>query len=183
MLIIPMVITLMPEGDDKAFMDTLYRNHHRLMLFVAWKYVRDKAAVEDITSESCVVLMERILKLKELECNALKAYIVSVVRSTAINYIKHENSMAQRWEKMIDEAIPVAASEVEKRIVLEEDLRNTHVAIDLLPEKERMALQMKVTMDMNYKDIAQAVGISETSVHKYITRAREKIRKSVYPEE
>ena len=48
MLIIPMVITLMPEGDDKAFMDTLYRNHHRLMLFVAWKYVRDKAAVEDI---------------------------------------------------------------------------------------------------------------------------------------
>jgi RNA polymerase sigma factor (sigma-70 family) len=91
--------------------------------------------------------------------------------------------MAQRWEKMIDEAIPVAASEVEKRIVLEEDLRNTHAAIDLLPEKERMALQMKVTMDMNYKDIAQAVGISETSVHKYITRAREKIRKSVYPEE
>ena len=37
MIILPSVILAMPVGDDRDYIEWLYREHHKLMLFTAWK--------------------------------------------------------------------------------------------------------------------------------------------------
>ena len=87
MFILPIVIATMPDGNDRDFMEQLYRQHHRLMLATAWRYTNELTNVEDIVSDSCLSLMKKIPVLQSLGCNKLRMYIVSTVRNTAINYI------------------------------------------------------------------------------------------------
>ena len=57
------------------------------------------------------------------------------------------------------------------------------MAIRELPERERIAIQLKFDLDRTDAEIAQLMGISADSVRRYIHRGRERIRQKVYQEE
>ena len=56
-------------------------------------------------------------------------------------------------------------------------------AVGRLPEKEQAVLRLKYSTDCSDVEIAEMVGISASSVRKYIARAREKVRNTVYGKE
>ena len=55
-----------------------------------------------------------------------------------------------------------------------------HQAIAHLPEHERAALQLKFQQGKKDCEIAQMIGVSESSVRKYIERARQHLKNAVY---
>lgn len=48
MIMLPSVILAMPAGDDRNYMEWLYKEHYRLMFSTAWKIFKDKATVDDV---------------------------------------------------------------------------------------------------------------------------------------
>lgn len=184
MIVLPIVILAMPSGEDRDFMEGLYRKYYRLMYATARKYVSDASAVEDVVSDSCVALMRRISTLRELDSGKTCAYIVTTVRNTSINALRKQsrlNRVFSSGDEEFVEAVPDGEDFVQ-RILLEDELAAVMRAIESLPEKERMVMRMKYSMELSDEAIAEQVGISASSVRTYVRRARNHIKAILYRE-
>ena len=182
MLMIPMVILTIESDTDRAYMTELYRQHHALMLKTAWGYVRSKEDVEDVVSESCAKLIEKLDHLRGLERGPLRSYIVTVVRHTAIDFQRKQNRMNATFvqsEDDVTERIPDQTS-VEEKILLRDELNRVRLALKELPEKERDVLRMRYQQGMPDKEIALAIGVTEVRVRQYALRGRQHLRMAVY---
>ena len=182
---IPFTITEMPISDDKAFMEDVYMRFHRLMLATAWKYVNDPTAVEEIISDTCLSLMHNIDTLRELNGRRLNRYIVASVKNRTYNYLARNNTVEKHFIPMDDNMANMASSgeNIEDKIVLQDELRRVLREIDKLPEKERLIITLHYSSNLDYHQIAKVAGLSEESVHKYLSRARAKLKKALYKRE
>lgn len=174
----------MLDGEDRSFMEELYDRHFRLMFATAWKYLSDKAAVDDVVGDSCLALMGKLDTLREMDQSDLRVYIVTTVRHMAINCIRKQSSSRTHMAGTLDEADEFDAAahslSLEDRIVLTDELRHVLEALERLPEKEKQVLQMKYDEQMSDAEIAQIVGLSPNSISQYVRRAREHIKTMVY---
>lgn len=184
MIMLPIVILAMPTGADRDYMEWLYKEHYRLMYATAWKFFRDQATVDDVVSESCVALIEKLHTLQRLERNKLRVYIVSTVRNTSLNFIRKQQRINSHGVSDEEETIETVADtfKVEEKVLLEDELSRVWIAIQQLPQKEQQIMRMKYAMEMADADIAKEVGLSENSIRTYIKRARERIKADVYAE-
>lgn len=182
MIILPAAITEMPEGSDKEYMESLYQQYNSLMYYIAWQYSKDRMTVDDIVSEAAVALVEKVRTLRELERSKLSTYIVNTVRNTAANYFDKQhrrNSHLVHVDVSVIRSVPDEQN-IEEKIVLDEELDLVWAAINSLPEKEMMIMKMKFLMNLPDRVIADAVGLSASSIPKYVSRAREHIKKIIY---
>lgn len=174
MIILPNVIFTMPEGGDRDYMAWLYKEHHRLMFSTAWKHIRDKHTVEDIVSDSCVALMKNINTLRQLDRIKLRAYIVTTVRNTALDYIDKSQRTAKYVVHASDEAMRTIsdATDVQQEVALREEVADVWAAIGNLRYKEQRIMQLRYSRGMTDQEIAHKLGLSEESIRKYVSRAR-----------
>ena len=182
MMMIPMVILTIDSDSDRAYMTELYRQHHSLMLKAAWGYVRSREDVEDVVSESCAKLIGKLDDLRGMESGPLCSYIVTVVRYTAIDFLRKQNRANATFvpsDEDLTEKIPDHTS-VEEKILLRDELDRVRQALRELPEKERHVLRMKYQQGMPDKEIALAIGVSESSVRGYVKRGRQHLKMAVY---
>jgi len=134
MIIMPYVIMTMPAGVNKDYMETLYQNHQRLMYAVAWEYSHDAATADDIVSDACMALMQKVDTLRLLERKALLAYIATTVRNTARNHIRKQQIVNKYVVHSDVEVLNDIADQgdLERRIVLDEELDAVWAAIPVL---------------------------------------------------
>ena len=69
---------------------------------------------------------------------------------------------------------------VEKKVLLLEELNRLRELLHELPRREQEILRMKYQQGMKQKDIAQALGIAETTVATYLLRARDHLKAGLY---
>lgn len=184
MIIIPNIILNILEGDDRDYMESMYRKYYRLMFSTAWKIFRDKATVDDVVSDSCLALIKKISVLRELEPNKLRVYIVSTVRNTALNHFDKQQRLDSHVTHYEFETIETIADgfTLEKNILLEDELTLVWNAIKQLSIKEQQILRLKFVMELSDSEVAKIVGLSPASIRKYISRARDRIKAIVYAE-
>ena len=178
MIIFPSVISSMPVGDDKDYMEWLYVQYHRLMFSTAWKYCKKQEGVEDIVSDSCLALMKKISTLRKLDCNKLRIYIVSTVRNTSLNAFQKERRLNERFLHVDDEVLQSMESKetVGSKVELESILQQVISILESLPEKEQLIVRLKYSQGLDDSSIAKKVGLSENSIRKYISRIRDKVK-------
>ena len=104
-MMLPLVIAVMPEGADWDYMEWLFVEHHRLMMVTAFGIVPQSADADEIVSDSLIALYKKIDKLRGMEKNALRLYIVSTVRNTSLNYLKKHQRMNSQFLHMPDAVI------------------------------------------------------------------------------
>ena len=184
-MLLPMIIADMISMEDRDFMEHLYAQYHGLMFSTAWRYTRDADEVADIVSECCVKLIQHLTTVKKLETPQLMSYIVVTVKHTAFDVLKKQAIWCERCISIDSEnVLQVAGTEnVEESVELKEKLSTVLRAIDSLPEKERLVLILYSQKQKNFREIASIAGLSEESVHKYLSRARSKIRAAICKEE
>lgn len=185
MTLLPVIMLAILGTEERSFMEEVYTNHFRLMFATARKYIREKADVDDIVSESCIALMKNAATIKQLNGNQLNGYIVSTVRNAALNYLDKQSRaskhLASELEIPEDQLIaPPYVDGVEEKIVLEDELANVLEALHSLPEKEQQVMRMKYDKHLSDAEIAQAVGLSKSSIPQYIRRAREHLKAIIY---
>lgn len=182
MLIIPNVILAIESGDDRAYMTAVYKQYSALMLKIARSFTPVQADVEDIVSDSCASLITHLETIRSMECFELRAYIAATVRNTAMNHCRKQKRASMRFQHVDDEAIlqiPDTVS-VEKKIMLRDEIECVRKVIHTLPEHERDVLRLKYQQGLKDKEIAEAVGLAEASVRKYVERARKRLKAAVY---
>lgn len=185
MTLLPIIMLAILGTEECSFIEEMYKNHFRLMFATAWSFTREKTIVDDIVSESCLALMKNVETIKQLKGNQLKGYIVSTVRNTALNYLDKQSRvrkhMANEIESYEDQLTsPSYVYGIEEKIVLEDELANVLEALHSLPAKEQQVMRMKFGEQLSDAEIAQATGLSKSSIPQYVHRARERLKALIY---
>lgn len=175
---IPLSILLIESDEDRTYMTALYQKHYPLMFTMAMRYVNQIYDAEDIVSTSCELLIKHIDTLRSMPPSALKSYILTTTRNTAISYLRQQSRREKHFVLRDDEdlfQIPVAAI-AENRIIFTEHVEATLRAIETLPVRDQDILRMKFQENIADTDIAAFLGISETAVRKALERARKRLK-------
>lgn len=133
-------------------------------------------------TDSCVALINVLEKLKTMNDNEKRKYIVITVRNTVLNHWRknqREKAMFQSYEKEEDEWMGVVPSS-EQRILLQEELCLVREAMKVLTPKEKDLLRMKYGEGKRNAEIAAAIGLSENSISQYVSRARARLKATLY---
>lgn len=184
MFTLPAVILAMPEGESRSRMEQLYRQNYKMMFAIAWRYVKpERVAAEDIVSDSCLAIMDRVDNIWNLPENRQKAYIATIVYNAAYDYLLSERRQADLPNKMRNVGTAgFSSDDFVQKIDLEREIEGVIRAIQKLPDKEQIILRMKFFQKKRDQEIACAVGISVDSLRQYISRARKHLKQALYNE-
>jgi len=129
---------------------------------------------EDLTS----AVFEKVLK-KSNSYSADKASIPTWLFCIAQNVlIDHFRTREKRWFVDLGEAHYVASVEAspEKKAIKEEELRELHKQVSKLSEQEQEIISLKFGAEMNNRQIAGVLELSESNVGTILYRAIRKLR-------
>ncbi len=177
-----LILMTIDNDVDRAFMEKLYLDHFRLMRSAARKVLMTGEDADDVVNEALIRLIGKIPLIRTLDCYTLRAYIVSTVRNTAINWIVRRDRREKHSFYMDDEALgnlPSGDNAPDESLIKLEDAESVKRAILRLSERDRLALMMKYFDDMPDSDIARTLGVGKNSVRPMLMRARRRMREAI----
>lgn len=174
-MFIPMQILVIMDDSDREFMKALYIKYNLTMFRMARALTDSQQDAEDVVSDVCVSLINKIAVLRRLDCNVLEGYIISTTKNAA--YMLHRKKNARR-EVSGEALLPFVKDSTpapDERILQECTIDELIHAIDQLPEDHQAVIRMKYFDKSSDKEIAVALGIREVSVRSKLSRARKRI--------
>jgi RNA polymerase sigma factor (sigma-70 family) len=153
---------------DEAFA-ALVQRHVNLVYSTALRQVRSFQLAEEVAQSVFVDLSK---SADQLQANTiLTAWLYQVTRRTAIDVIRTE-SRRQRREQIAVELADMKSPDPQWKEIepLLED------AIETLNEKERSSLLLRYFENKSLREVGEALGISEDSAQKQVSRAVDRLR-------
>lgn len=130
----------------------------------------NEALADDLTSETFVRVWTPRGEIRQA---TVKAYLFTIVRNLYRDHWRRE----KRWTELND-MVPDGSVSPHVRSEHYSELRNVLVNLQQLPEQERAALLMYAEEEMSYQEIAEALGLTLSTVKVKIHRARLKLLQS-----
>ncbi len=168
------------DGDSAAWAE-LVRTHHRRVYGLCYRFTGSATDAEDLTQD---VFLKIYSNLGSFDCarGSLQVWITTMTRNLLVDnfrrskHLRATSSLDDGWDqteelKPIDRLVTrdpsphemAARKELEKMV----QLALAHVSVEL-----REAVILRDLQDMDYKEIAQVLGIPEGTVKSRISRGR-----------
>ena len=152
--------------------DALYSGFLPILLKVALNVVHDMETAEEICQEAFIRLFERKIPFSKEE--EVRFWLIRVVKNLSLNVFRKRKNEAAAVEKL-QQIHRSAAPSAEELFSAEEEKRRFREAVDSLPDKWKEVLILKEFGEMNYREIAKTLRISESNVKVRVFRAKEKL--------
>jgi len=166
------------RGDAEAWR-TLYARYLPFVWRQAHTLLGDPHAAEDVTSEVMLALLRNIDNL-ESEVPKLGGWLRTVVRCKVAD---HQRALIRARNKMAVAAGRLAAEDAQTQpapsVPLEvvETKSRVHLALDALPERQRVVLEWKYLDALSVREMAERLGETEKAVESVLYRARREFRR------
>ncbi len=136
------------NGDRKAFSELVVR-HQRSLLRLTLRFTREQSLAEDIVQES---FLKAYQKLELFEARAsFKSWLYQIAMNTAKNKFRERGLDLMNIE---DTQLGVEPG-AETGMVKADIQAALRAEIERLPEKQRIALTLRIFEDLSFKEIAQ----------------------------
>lgn len=161
---------------DKTTLEQLFRQHYRTLFQLAMTLLHDEAESQDVVSEVFARLMsDGSLLPDERE----ESYLLAAVRNRCLNVVRNR-SIQQRIQKLYlmeqEMATKSPARLIEEARVLERGVGR------LEPPVCRQIIKQHFEESKTFREIAQELGVSETTVYKHLRRAMQQLRQHLNKE-
>ena len=160
------------KGGSRDAMHRLYERYIGYAMAVALRYVPVRDDAEDVVQDSFVKVFSSISKFQYRGEGALKGWLLRIVVNEAISFVRQQNRLS-----MIDE-IPDAVEEEEPDVERIPPSVLTRM-IGELPDGYRLVLNMYVFEQKSHKEIAQQLGIKESSSASQYLRAKKLLARKI----
>lgn len=163
---------------DSEKLEALYRLYEKPMYRIAYAVLHQHEQAEDAVHDAFCRVIRHIRKLGTPDAPETKAYMISVIRSTAINqYRKNERENAHT----------VRISEETVQIADPEDALQTHIhqsalqqtvnsLLSGLADTDRSIILLHCRDGLTFAEIGSALHISEQAARKRFERARRHLK-------
>lgn len=179
------VMLRVKAGDESAFA-YLVQKYRRAMVGFMYRMSHNAAAAEDLAQE---VFLRVYRSRTSYEASAkFTTWLYRIATNLAVNYARDTRN--ERPEKMasLDEpdeetgtTMDVADSSLtaEETILRRERMAAIRAKVQALPERQRLAVLMHKYQQMDYKQIAEVLKLSESATKSLLFRAYETLREQL----
>jgi RNA polymerase sigma-70 factor (ECF subfamily) len=176
------LIKSIQEGDRKAF-QMLVETHQRMVVNTCLGIVHNKIDAEDLAQDVFIEVFRSAGNFKGE--SKLSTWLYRIATNRSLNYLR--NNKRRRFFQSIEEAFTGGrnnnheisqndADQPDKNITDRERSEILHLAIDHLPDKQRIAFTLNKYEDLPYQQISEIMEISLASVETLIHRAKKNLQ-------
>jgi RNA polymerase sigma-70 factor, ECF subfamily len=179
------VMLRVAAGDDHAF-DYLVDKFRRPMNSFMYRMTRNQAVAEELAQE----VFLRVYRSRQTYAASAKftTWLYRIATNLAVNHARDTKYERPENQVSIDEpdtetglTVDVAdrGLNAEQMILRRERLAAIRKNVDALPERQRAAVIMHKYQDMDYKQIAEVLKLSESATKSLLFRAYETLRETL----
>ena len=155
---------------DQKKLEKLFKQHYRQMYRLATMLLHDDAESKDVVHDIFAHLLRNSLDLRE---DTAESYLLTSVRNRCLNVIR-SRQIQERVEHLYLLDLDTTITPTER---LEEELEALYKGIDQLePPVGRDIIMQHFRDGITFKEIANSLGVSETTVYKHLRRALNQLR-------
>lgn len=161
-------------GGDGRALDALVSRHHASVYAVAYRVLGDPDAAADAAQDAFV---RALTSLGSFRAEAsFRTWLLRIAANTAVS--AGRRTTRQREVPLESESAWLAGGRnPEQQTVLRTEAERVEAALQRLPEKQRLAVSLRLHEDMTHREIAEVLDSSEGTVrvnyHLGIKRLRE----------
>lgn len=151
---------------DNEALETLFRTHYRGMYRLAMTLLHDEAESKDVVADVFV-------RMAEAGRTEGAGYLLAAVRNRCLNQLRNR-SIQQRIQRLylLDQEVETKSAEqlCEESRLLEQSIGQ------LEPPMCEQVVRLHFEQGLTFREIAQQLCTSETTVYKYLRRAMNQLR-------
>ena len=175
-----LTLTFIEDESDKEFIANLYEKYYSQLLWTAYGFVKDYQIAEDIVNTSTFKIYENISKIREIGCCKEVTYLVYIIRSISIDYLR-KNQIRLKTDIMDDEVCLSIAHEkarpIDEQCINKIESENLAHYMKKLSEIDKKLIVLRYFMDKTDKEIGDELGIKWRNVGTYMNRAKTRLVK------
>jgi RNA polymerase sigma-70 factor (ECF subfamily) len=157
------------QNQSKAQMQ-LYDLYCEAMYRIAQRYIRDDVEAEDVMQDAFIKVFKNIKHFKGEV--TIGAWIKRIVINQCIDYLKKKKiELISLDEREMD-----VADDWDWSVAEQTNVQNITAAINKLPEKYKVVLNMYLIEGYDHQEIAQVLNISEVNSRSQLMRGKNKLR-------
>jgi RNA polymerase sigma factor (sigma-70 family) len=164
------IIELSKEGNPKAQYQ-LYKLYSKAMFNICRRMLNNREEAEDLLQES---FTDAFMKLGTFRYeSSFGTWMKRIVINKCINSIQKKKVDLVLSEQQVEAADPEETVDYSR---IEMDVRKIHHAMEELPDGYRVIFSLYAMEGYDHTEIAQILGISESTSKSQYLRAKQKIR-------
>ena len=154
------------SAEGRSKFEQLYLMYRDYMYSVAFEILQNPADAEDVVHHAFVKIAENIDRLDALNTLKTKAYIVAIVKNSAIDIYR---------KKQTHPEVEYSDEVVGMEVTYESDNALTNCILRL-PERQRTILILRYHRGYDLREIAQILGLTYRNALQIEQRAKAKLR-------
>jgi RNA polymerase sigma-70 factor (ECF subfamily) len=158
-------------GDGSAF-TALVQKHLRSAIAVGIAVLHDPTEAEDLAQEAFVRAFQSIGRFRAGE--QFGPWVARIVTNAALDVLKHRRKF--RHEELGDTAPAPRRDGAELPAMSGEIARRIDLALEELPEMQRIVARLHLIEELEHAEIASITGVSEGTVRSHLSLARTKLK-------
>lgn len=162
------------RGGDTGALGILYMRYAPSVSNFAYRFIRVREDVDDITHNIFCSLWENRESLKDIE--SLKAYLFQMTRNAIFKEFRHQQVVSE-YESEVGNDKNENYYDGEKVVTTSDLLEMIDLMISNMPETQRVAFRMSRYEHKTYAEIAEHLGVSQKTVQYYISQALAELRR------
>ena len=173
----PALVCAAQRGDKEA-LQLLLRCNWAWLKGLVYSIVRDADDCDDVLQDICVRVINKIYSLREPE--RFRPWLAVLARRLALRYCqKKAQRLVPLHEGLADLKGDENAARLLENIEQKEQYQQIMDAINSLPDKYRQVFVLEHIDDLTYRQIAEILDITVTTVQVRLVRARQMLCKQV----
>jgi RNA polymerase sigma-70 factor (ECF subfamily) len=175
------------EGDEESFR-IIVGKYQKYVLNICFRLTRNKESAEDLTQEVFIEVYRSINYFRGGSKFSTWIYRIAVTKS--LDYLKSQKRkkrfavIKSLFVENDVEAEVKAIADLEnnplQKIEQEDRIKILSIALESLPEKQRVAFILNKYDELSYQEIADILGTTISSIESLIHRAKNNLRKKLY---
>lgn len=179
-----LVQKVIDDNDHKAFAE-LMEKYQRMVVITCRGFVASYHEAEDLAQDVFVELYESLPGFRKE--SKLSTWIYRIAVNKSLNHLRKKKREASIFNLNLfhkgdgkDTSFQIVSTddtEADYSIVSSENKKLLKEAINRLPENQRVAIILSKYQDLSYKEIAEVMDVSVSSVESLLFRAKTNLRK------
>lgn len=159
-------------GQDQAYFNVLYRRYSSKVFAKCISMLADDGSARDATQDIFIKILLNLSKFNEQ--SSFSTWIYSITYNYCIDLIRKKKKLQVLFTEDVSRISNPIDVDIPDSVLLEMKQERLKVVLEQLPPGDRAILMMKYSDDLQIKDIAEALGKTESAIKMQIMRAKMK---------
>lgn len=158
-------------GNVQAF-DTLVARHHRRFYVMTYRWVMNKQDAEDVVQDAFLKLWSGKARWKTGKKARFVTWFYRILYNQSVDLLR---TRRRAISELVDD-IPSGDSSAEEQVIDTQEQKQLRDALCMLPENQRIAVNLFYFEDLSQKQIASMMGVSLKALESLLSRAKAGLR-------